>query len=85
MRSLVTASVLALALGCGPGAERDAPPGTPSTTVSLGTEVATTSSTLVPIRPLDSPDDARRLLEEGGVDPDRLSEEVGEHMRRRLH
>ncbi len=42
----------------------------------------TSSTTLAP--PLATPDDARRLLERQGVDPERLSHEVAEQMRRRF-
>jgi len=32
-----------------------------------------------------SAEDAKRMLEERGIDPDDLSREIGEHMRQRLH
>jgi len=77
---------LALVLGCGAGSDSGAPAARPtSTTTTTGPRPSTTQpSPPTTIAPLDTPEDARRFLEERGIDPERLSEEVGEHMRQRF-
>jgi len=63
-----------------------APPGT-------GVEKPGSSTTTAPpaapepasaVRPLETPDDARRILDDAGIDEEELSAEVGEHMERRF-
>jgi hypothetical protein len=54
-------------------------PAAPSTTTTIPT--APTSTT---VAPPTTPDDARRILEQHGIDPDRLSKDIAEHMRHRF-
>ena len=76
----------AIALGCG-GSEPPAPTTTTSTsrppTVAPTTlpPAATAPSTLPAVQ---TPEEARRVLQEHGIDPDKLSEQIGEQMRQRF-
>ena len=81
---------LALVLGCGDGTE---PRQTAATTVPPSTRPALPSSTTtvpgmtVPpttLAPPATPEDGRRILEQHGVDPDELSKDIGEQLRRRF-
>ena len=62
-----------------------------STTVA-GDPASSTTSTVpsaapepaAAVRPLETPEDARRMLEEAGIDEAEVSGEVGEHMERRF-
>jgi pyruvate/2-oxoglutarate dehydrogenase complex dihydrolipoamide acyltransferase (E2) component len=94
---LGTAGLLAglvVLLGCGPGSDAPPSPG-PTTTPPAAQQpaeppaLASSTTTLrgaPPTAPaaLQTPEDARRLLERRGVDPDELSRQVGEHMRERF-
>lgn len=90
----VAAGTLAMLLGCGGGST---PPPTTTTSAALPAPSPTTSSlpatapTTVPstappstLRPPTTPEEGRRILEQSGIDPDRLSQEIAEHMRRRF-
>ena len=83
---------LAFVLLAGCGSDTEPQPATPSPTMTPPARPAvapissttTNASPSTTMRPVTTPEDARRLLEERGIDPDRLSEEVGEQMRRRF-
>jgi len=91
MRSALVGLVVA-AIGCGSEPESPPPspasPPNPSSTVQATSTTSATlpTSTMAPAPPPPAnAEDAKRLLEERGVDPDDLSREIGEHMRQRLH
>jgi hypothetical protein len=63
------------------------PPPTTTTTSSTASTTTTSSSTTTtsaPSAPVTDPASAERALRERGVDPDALSREVAEQMRRRF-
>jgi pyruvate/2-oxoglutarate dehydrogenase complex dihydrolipoamide acyltransferase (E2) component len=83
------ACVLALAIGCSSEPSSHDAPATvpPSTTTTSAPPVTTTTPPSTTTTTLPAPanaDEARRLLEQQGVDPAELSREIGEHMRRRF-
>ena len=75
------------ALACG-GSDTTAPSAdAPRPSVVSTTSTSTTGMTrptAPPPPPVATPEDARRFLEERGIDPQRLSEDVAEQMRRRF-
>jgi len=89
MVARATACVLLLAVGCSSDpASRDVLSTAPtSTTATTAPPVTTPPPPAAPTTTLPVPfnaDQARRLLEQQGIDPADLSHEVGEHMRRRF-
>lgn len=91
--ALAVCGAVTLLLACGTEPESRSPaPPPPSTARSVTTSTASAPppptaapTTTVPPAALDTPEDARRFLEERGVDPAELSREAAEQMRRRLH
>ena len=87
MRVATTLAIL-LAAGCGGGSEPTAPATTttaprPSTTAAPTTlPPTTTPPTTLPA--VTNPEDARRILQEHGINPDELSKQIGEQMRKRF-
>jgi hypothetical protein len=79
-------SLGALALGCGDAPESPAPTPTPSTRPAAPSTTTTipTAPTSTTVAPPTTPDDARRILEQHGIDPDRLSKDIAEQMRHRF-
>ena len=89
--SLTRTIIAGMALGALAGCDGGSAPEPPAVQARPTETVATTSSTTPAARTppsttagLASPDDARRYLEERGVDPERLSEDVAEQMRHRF-
>jgi len=87
-RTIVAGMALGALAGCGGGSAPE-PPAAPARPTATA---ATTSSTTIPAAHtpppttagLASPEDARRYLQERGVDPERLSEDLAEQMRHRF-
>jgi hypothetical protein len=57
---------------------------TSSTTVATTTTSSSTTTSSAPSAPVTDPASAERALRERGVDPDALSREIAERMRRRF-
>jgi pyruvate/2-oxoglutarate dehydrogenase complex dihydrolipoamide acyltransferase (E2) component len=85
---VATTLALLLTAGCGGGSESPAPATTttaprPSTTAAPTTlSPTTTPPTTLPAA--TTPEEARRILQEHGIDPDELSKQLGEQMRQRF-
>ena len=82
-------ATFALATGCGDAPERAAPATTLPPATLPAAPLPTTTLPAAPAPPATvgapaNPDEARRILEQHGIDPDRLSRDIGEQMRRRF-
>jgi len=85
---VATTFALLLVVGCSGGSESTVPATTttaprPSTTAAPTTVPPTTTppSTLPAAT---TPEEARRILQEHGINPDELSKQIGEQMRQRF-
>jgi pyruvate/2-oxoglutarate dehydrogenase complex dihydrolipoamide acyltransferase (E2) component len=78
------AAVLGFAIGC--GGEPDPGPSPPHATPSTSA-TTTAPAAAAPPATVAAPataDDGRRILEQHGIDPERLSKDIAEQMRRRF-
>jgi pyruvate/2-oxoglutarate dehydrogenase complex dihydrolipoamide acyltransferase (E2) component len=79
---------LLLIAGCGGGSESTAPATTTtaprSSTTAAPTTLPPTTTPPTTLPAVTNPEDARRILQEHGIDPDELSKQIGEQMRQRF-
>jgi pyruvate/2-oxoglutarate dehydrogenase complex dihydrolipoamide acyltransferase (E2) component len=84
---VATALALVLVAACG-GSESTAPTTTttapPPSTTATPTTVSPTTTPPTTLPAATNPEDARRILQQHGIDPDELSKQIGEQMRRRF-